>query len=76
MGDKTGRVHVGRQDLGELQTRKMKGLKRGRDEEKEELNSPSDIEMEDIVEDDISSVSEADAPAKRPRTADAAAVAL
>ncbi|KAL0936434.1 brix domain-containing protein [Colletotrichum truncatum] len=31
MGDKMGRVHVGRQDLGELQTRKMKGLKRSRD---------------------------------------------
>lgn len=32
MGDKLGRVHLGRQDLKELQTRKMKGLKRGRDE--------------------------------------------
>ncbi|TDZ21929.1 Ribosome biogenesis protein RPF2 [Colletotrichum orbiculare MAFF 240422] len=31
MGDKVGRVHVGRQDLGDLQTRKMKGLKRSRD---------------------------------------------
>ncbi|OLN81126.1 Ribosome biogenesis protein RPF2 [Colletotrichum chlorophyti] len=30
-GDKMGRVHVGRQDLSELQTRKMKGLKRSRD---------------------------------------------
>ncbi|PHH63797.1 hypothetical protein CDD81_5454 [Ophiocordyceps australis] len=28
MGDKLGRVHLGRQDLGQLQTRKMKGLKR------------------------------------------------
>lgn len=27
MGDVRGRVHVGRQDLGKLQTRKMKGLK-------------------------------------------------
>lgn len=33
MGDKIGRIHLGRQDLGDLQTRKMKGLKRGRDEE-------------------------------------------
>jgi ribosome production factor 2 len=32
MGDKIGRIHVGRQDLGTLQTRKMKGLKRDRDE--------------------------------------------
>lgn len=31
MGDKLGRIHLGRQDLGELQTRKMKGLKRSRD---------------------------------------------
>ena len=27
MGDKIGRIHVGNQDLGKLQTRKMKGLK-------------------------------------------------
>ena len=26
-----GRIHLGRQDLDELQTRKMKGLKRSRD---------------------------------------------
>ncbi|KAH6646315.1 Brix domain-containing protein [Truncatella angustata] len=31
MGDKLGRIHLGRQDLGDLQTRKMKGLKRSRD---------------------------------------------
>ena len=30
MGDKVGRIHMGKQDLGELQTRKMKGLKRSR----------------------------------------------
>jgi len=29
MGDLRGKVHVGRQDLGRLQTRKMKGLKGG-----------------------------------------------
>jgi ribosome production factor 2 len=33
MGDKLGRIHLGRQDLSELQTRKMKGLKRSRDVE-------------------------------------------
>ena len=33
MGDLRGRVHVARQDLGKLQTRKMKGLKKGRGEE-------------------------------------------
>lgn len=30
MGDKVGRIHMGKQDMGELQTRKMKGLKRSR----------------------------------------------
>lgn len=37
MGDKIGRIHLGRQDLSELQTRKMKGLKRSRDLEDEEV---------------------------------------
>ncbi|KAI0692046.1 Brix domain-containing protein [Cytidiella melzeri] len=32
MGDLRGRVHIARQDLGKLQTRKMKGLKAARDE--------------------------------------------
>ncbi|KFY85717.1 hypothetical protein V500_08169 [Pseudogymnoascus sp. VKM F-4518 (FW-2643)] len=31
VGDKVGRIHLGKQDLMELQTRKMKGLKRTRD---------------------------------------------
>ena len=35
MGDKMGRIHLGRQDLTELQTRKMKGLKRNKDLEDE-----------------------------------------
>lgn len=30
MGDKIGRIHLGKQDLAELQTRKMKGLKRNK----------------------------------------------
>ncbi len=33
MGDKVGKVHPGKQDMGQLQTRKMKGLKRGRGED-------------------------------------------
>jgi ribosome production factor 2 len=33
MGDKVGRIHKGRQDLGTLQTRKVKALKRSRDED-------------------------------------------
>ncbi|KAK3310523.1 Brix domain-containing protein [Chaetomium strumarium] len=32
MGDKIGRIHMGKLDLSELQTRKMKGLKRERDQ--------------------------------------------
>jgi ribosome production factor 2 len=31
VGDKIGRIHLGKQDLKDLQTRKMKGLKRSRD---------------------------------------------
>jgi ribosome production factor 2 len=30
MGDKMGKIHVGKQDFNKLQSRKMKGLKRGR----------------------------------------------
>ncbi|QLI73903.1 Ribosome biogenesis protein RPF2 [Metarhizium brunneum] len=44
MGDKIGRVHLGKQDLSQLQLRKMKGLKRSRNDE-EEL-------VEDVVADD------------------------
>ncbi|KAF2724411.1 Brix-domain-containing protein [Polychaeton citri CBS 116435] len=48
IGDKVGRIHLGRQDLSQLQTRKMKGLKRGRDEDIDE-----DMEMmeDEIIED-------------------------
>ncbi|KHN94454.1 Brix domain-containing protein-like protein [Metarhizium album ARSEF 1941] len=35
MGDKIGRVHLGKQDLSQLQLRKMKGLKRSRDDGEE-----------------------------------------
>ncbi|UKZ73215.1 hypothetical protein TrVFT333_000857 [Trichoderma virens FT-333] len=44
MGDKLGRVHLGKQDLGQLQTRKMKGLKRSRDDA---------IEPEDIIAEEV-----------------------
>jgi len=39
MGDLRGRVHIAKQDLGKLQTRKMKGLKSAPGEE--------DVESED-----------------------------
>lgn len=43
MGDKIGKVHVGKQDLSQLQTRKMKGLKRTRDE----IGQEEDISVEE-----------------------------
>lgn len=47
LGDKMGRIHLGKQDLKELQTRKMKGLKRTRAQD--ELDGDVDI---DVVSDD------------------------
>jgi ribosome production factor 2 len=48
MGDKMGKVHVGKQDFNKLQSRKMKGLKRGR--------TPDDdatmVDVEEFSEDD------------------------
>ncbi|PHH75076.1 hypothetical protein CDD82_4602 [Ophiocordyceps australis] len=41
MGDKLGRVHLGRQDLSQLQTRKMKGLKRSIHDDPEDKVSDS-----------------------------------
>ncbi|KAF9444282.1 Brix-domain-containing protein [Macrolepiota fuliginosa MF-IS2] len=45
MGDLRGRVHVGKQDLSKLQTRKMKGLKSRFDEE--------DVEEMDVDQEDV-----------------------
>ncbi|KAG6007292.1 hypothetical protein E4U54_000038 [Claviceps lovelessii] len=45
MGDKIGRVHLGKQDLRELQLRKMKALKRSRDAE-------GDV-VEDVIAEDV-----------------------
>ncbi|OBT78992.1 hypothetical protein VF21_02421 [Pseudogymnoascus sp. 05NY08] len=47
VGDKVGRIHLGKQDLGELQTRKMKGLKRTRDSL---IVDAEDIEMKEEVQ--------------------------
>lgn len=47
MGDLRGRIHVGKQDLGRLQTRKMKGLKRGRGDEVRGADDDEDEEEED-----------------------------
>ena len=45
-----GRIHLGKQDLSDLQTRKMKGLKRARDD----LNGDGGEELPDANEDEIS----------------------
>jgi len=55
MGDKLGRIHLGKQDLNELQTRKMKGLKRGRDQDDDKVvmnGNGVHEEEEDIISQD------------------------
>ncbi|KAJ6493668.1 Brix domain-containing protein [Mycena vitilis] len=47
MGDLRGRVHVGKQDLGKLQTRKMKGLKGGDGDEEQEEQDGQEPDAED-----------------------------
>lgn len=44
LGDKLGRVHVGKQDLTKLQTRKMKGLKRTLSEKKAEKRQKTETQ--------------------------------
>jgi ribosome production factor 2 len=41
MGDLRGRVHITKQDLTKLQTRKMKGLRRASDEDESESEGES-----------------------------------
>ncbi|KAJ5085722.1 Ribosome production factor [Penicillium argentinense] len=60
IGDKVGRVHLGKQDLKGLQTRKMKGLKR-----RAGVDSDDDDEDEDMM--DVDDISE-DEGNKRART--------
>ncbi|KAI0046846.1 Brix-domain-containing protein [Auriscalpium vulgare] len=47
MGDLRGRVHVAKQDLGKLQTRKMKGLKKGHEGEDEDEDMDEDVDSGD-----------------------------
>lgn len=47
MGDKVARIHLGKQDLKELQTRKMKGLKRSRDVVDDDFDDEDEIVDED-----------------------------
>ncbi|EPS31360.1 hypothetical protein PDE_06315 [Penicillium oxalicum 114-2] len=61
MGDKIGRVHLGKQDLTGLQTRKMKGLKRraGIDSDDEDEEDMEMMDVDEILEEEGN---------KRPRT--------
>lgn len=47
MGDKVGRIHIGKQDLSKLQSRKMKSLKVGRKVRKREDGERSEAEAEE-----------------------------
>ncbi|KAI0355280.1 Brix-domain-containing protein [Trametes cingulata] len=47
MGDLRGRIHVGKQDLSKLQTRKMKGLKAGRDDDLMDVDGADESEGEE-----------------------------
>ena len=51
VGDKMGRIHLGRQNLDELQTRKMKGLKRGRNVEEDGIEGVEEASMNSEDED-------------------------
>ncbi|CRK36103.1 hypothetical protein BN1708_019904, partial [Verticillium longisporum] len=46
IGDKVGRVHTGRQDLSQLQTRRMKGLKRSRDVADDDAASDDEVKTD------------------------------
>ncbi|TKA71465.1 hypothetical protein B0A55_07794 [Friedmanniomyces simplex] len=57
IGDKVGRIHLGKQDLGQLQTRKMKGLKRSRDVVgAEDVLAGAEEAGEDVVEEAVKRV--------------------
>lgn len=59
IGDKIGRVHLGKQDLAGLQTRKMKGLKRRAGVESDEDEDTEMMDVDEISEDEAR---------KKPRT--------
>ena len=54
IGDKVGRVHLGRQDLSGLQTRKMKGLKRRSAAQLEGDGELDEVSDPDIIEEEVS----------------------
>lgn len=63
IGDKMGRIHMGKQDLSGLQTRKMKGLKRGRMDVDVEVDEDKDVVMG--AADEGVDVAMEDSPGKR-----------
>ncbi|CAH7671516.1 Brix domain-containing protein [Phakopsora pachyrhizi] len=52
MGDKVGKIHVGKQDLSTLQSRKMKGLKKDKRQTEEDESEDNESIISDIVMDD------------------------
>ncbi|KAL3475408.1 tRNA synthetases class I-domain-containing protein [Aspergillus californicus] len=50
IGDKVGRVHLNKQDLSDLQLRKMKGLKRRAGGESDEEDLEGEVDMMDVDE--------------------------
>ena len=50
MGDKVAKIHPGKQDFSTMQTRKMKGLKRSRDDA---VEGDGDAPMADAGQDDV-----------------------
>jgi ribosome production factor 2 len=59
VGDKVGRIHLGKQDMSKMQSRKMKGLKRSRDDARSQ--AADDLDEETLVD------AEEDAETKRSR---------
>ncbi|AET39127.1 rRNA-binding ribosome biosynthesis protein RPF2 Ecym_4046 [Eremothecium cymbalariae DBVPG len=69
MGDKIGRIHVGKQDLNQLQTRKMKGLKAKYDQVDSEteayINEDEHHLNDDSYGEDYVTASEIEPPSKK-----------
>ena len=63
MGDKVGKIHVGKQDLSEMQTRKMKGLKRSRDALIEDMGEEAMGDVETSADEEVPTPKKAKAKA-------------
>jgi len=67
MGDKMGKIHLGKQELHKMQTRKMKGLKRRKGEDDGDAGAGDDDDEAMVDEDE--GVSEVETPATTPKKA-------